>query len=347
MAAIKPAQTASFLKSPPADIQAILFYGSDPGLVSERGQVLAKTLAGRQSPPGEVMRLDDTDLDTDPTRLDVELSTQPMFSGRKIIRAIAGRRISTNLIKPILTAGLLEGILIVEAGNLKADDGLRSLFEKHSSAAAIPCYPDSAADIDALITDVLKSFRMTIEPDARDLLGQRLGADRSLSRAEVEKLALYAMPRTSITADDIDAIVGDASDLALERIAEAAASGRATIAVNDYGRALAAGENAQVMILITQRYFLKLHRLLGAVEAGQSIDEAVRGLRPPVHFKQRDALMAQARLWSLAALEAALHRIAETARAARRTSTLDETLGERLILALAAMATSATASRRR
>lgn len=344
MVAIKAPQAAAFLKAPPGSMAAVLFFGSDPGLVTERAGVLAKLLAERENPAGEVLRLDETDLDDDSGRIAVELQTRPMFSGRKIIRVTAGRRINAQYLKPILDQAPLEGFLIVEAGNLKPDDALRALFEGQPSIAAVACYPDSAADIDSLINEVLSAHKMRIGSDARALLQSRLGADRSLSRAEIEKLALYAAGRGEITPDDIEAIVGDAADLALERIAEAAASGRAVDAVTDYGRAIASGESAQAVILIAQRYFLKLHRVRGDIDAGKSLDEALRYLRPPLHFKQRDAFAAQVRNWPRAALDAALVRIAETAKAARLSSQLEDTLGERLVLALSAMAAPANAS---
>jgi DNA polymerase-3 subunit delta len=274
-----------------------------------------------------------------------------MFSGRKILRVTAGRRINAQYLKPILEMAPLEGFLIVEAGNLKADDALRALFEGQPALAAVACYPDSAADIDSLINEVLSAHKMRISLDARRLLQSRLGADRALSRAEMEKLALYALGAGEITADDVEAIVGDAADLALERIAEAAASGRAVIAVSDFGRAIASGESAQAIILIMQRYFLKLHRVRAELDSGRSLDETLRGLRPPLHFKQRDAFAAQVRNWSRASLDQALSRIADTAKAARLSSQLEDTLAERLVLALSTMAgpskAASTAARRR
>lgn len=344
MVAIKANQANSFLKSPPKDIFAVLFFGTDPGLVSERSSELAKKLAERETPPGEVLRLDDSDLDDDTGRLAVELQTRPMFSGRKIVRATAGRRLSAQLLKPILTTGPLEGFLIVEAGNLKPDEALRALFEKNAGCAAVACYPDTAADLDGLVTDVLASFSAHIDLEARNLLLSKLGADRALSRAEIEKLALYALGRPAITVDDVEAVVGDAADLALEKIAEATAHGRVRQAIADYGRALAAGENAQAIILITQRYYLKLHKVRSDIEAGLSLDEALRAIRPPLHFKQRDIFTSQVRAWNKAMLDQALQRISEAAKAARLSSALDETIGERLILALAMIASSSSVS---
>lgn len=347
MVAVKAGQAASFLKAPPATLSAVLFFGTDPGLVSERADRLAKLIAGREEPKGEVIRLDDTDLDEDTGRLSVELDTRPMFSGRKIIRAATGRRITTALLKPLLEAGPLEGFLIVEAGNLKTGEGLRALFEQHPHAAAVACYPDDDAAIEGLISEVTTAFKMKIGGEARELLLSRLGADRALSRAEVEKLCLYAQGHDTITVGDVEAVVGDAADLALEGIAEAAASGDIARAISDFNRAVASGENAQVIILITQRYFLKLHRIRGELDSGRSLDEALRALRPPMHFKQRDAFSGQVRRWTKSGLDAALKRIAETAKAARLTSTLEDTLTERLILALAAMAGGLSGAARR
>lgn len=345
MVAIKAQQAAAFTKSPPVTLSAVLFFGSDPGLITERSQHIAATIAARETPPGEVLRLDDTDLDEDTGRLAVELQTRPMFSGRKIIRVTAGRRINAALLKDILDGTPLEGFLVVEGGNLKPDDAMRALFEGLPSLAAVACYPDSAADIDSLINDVLAAHKMRIASDARALLQSRLGADRALSRGEIEKLALFALGKGEISEDDVEAIVGDAADLALERIAEAAASGRAVAAVTDYGRAIASGESAQAIILIMQRYFLKLHRVRGDVDSGRSLEDALRGMRPPLHFKQRDVFAAQIRNWSRTSLDSALQRISETAKAARLSSQLEDTLAERLVLAIAAMAAPAGAPR--
>lgn len=338
MVAIKTPQAAQFLKSPPANITCVLFFGTDPGLVSERSEHLAKRLAARESPPGEVLRLDDSDLDDDPDRLGVELDTRPMFSGRKIIRAAAGRRISAGNLKSLLETAPHEGFLIVEAGNLKPADALRTLFEGSPNAAAVACYADDAAAIETLIAEVLSSFKKQISPEAREELASRLGADRALSRAEIEKLALYAAGRDRIEIDDVEAVVGDAADLALERIPEAAAGGDTARAVSDLGRAIASGESAQAIILITQRYFLKLHRARADVDQGRSLDEVVRTMRPPLHFKQKDIFAAQVRRWTRAGLDNALRRIAEAAKAARLSSQLEDTLAERLILALSGMA---------
>ncbi len=68
------------------------------------------------------------------------------------------------------------------------------------------------------------------------------------------------------------------------------------------------------------------------------MDEALRQLKPPPHFKQKDAFERQCRDWSLAKLNAALAAIAETAKRARLTSALDSVLAEHLLMDLGALA---------
>jgi DNA polymerase-3 subunit delta len=72
-----------------------------------------------------------------------------------------------------------------------------------------------------------------------------------------------------------------------------------------------------------------------SLDAGRSMEDVLRSLRPPPHFKQRDGLERQARTWTLAKLNAAVARIAEAAKAARLNATLENALAEALLLDLA------------
>ena len=336
MVAIKAHQAQSYLNPPGPKVPAVLFYGTDAGLISERATKLAALIAARDS--GEIIRLDDADLDNDPDHLAVELQTIPMFGGSKVVRVTAGRRITAAALQPLLEGGTLAATLIVEAGNLKPTDSMRVLFEKAAQAAAVACYADEARDIEGLIGETLKAHGLAITSDAREMLVARMGADRVMSRGEIEKLALYATGKTEVDAADVDAIVGDASELAIDRTLNAAASGDAARAVTEFARAVAAGESPQGIIIALQRYLQRLHRIRTDLDAGASFEDVIRQQRPPVHFKQKDAIGLQCRMWSSPRLAQALARTAEAAKAARLTSSLEEAITEELLIALAGAA---------
>jgi DNA polymerase-3 subunit delta len=74
------------------------------------------------------------------------------------------------------------------------------------------------------------------------------------------------------------------------------------------------------------------------MERGQSLDEALRQMRPPLHFKQKDVFAGQCRTWTLERLAEATQRIAVAAKAARLSNPLEEALTERLLLGLSMLA---------
>ena len=347
MVAIRAQNAAAFLAKPDPAIRAFVFYGTDAGLVGERAKALASLIAARESPPGEIVRIDDADLEGDPDKLAVELLTVPMFGGAKIVRTTASRRITAQTVKPLLEGAPIPGVLIIEAGNIRADEGFRALFEKSPSAAAVGCYADEGAQLAGLVTDVLKAAGLGIAPEARDELIERLGADRALSRGEVEKLALYAAGAGTVTLEHVEAIVGDASEMAIDRVIEAAASGNAARAIAECDRAVASGESPQLVILATQRHFQRLHRARAGIEGGRALDEVIRQMRPPLHFKQRAAFERQCRQWSIAELDKVLARIGAAAKSARLASAMDGLIAERLLLEVARMARRAAQTGRR
>src|SRR5665648_933087 len=102
MVAYKASAVARFLKSPDPDCRAVLVYGPDAGLVSERAVALAATFAGRQQGEAEIVRLDDRDFAEDPARLDIELRTRPMFATAKVVRVTAGNRLDVPSLKTVL-----------------------------------------------------------------------------------------------------------------------------------------------------------------------------------------------------------------------------------------------------
>ena len=335
---VKANQAERFLKSPPRDLAAILFYGSDPGLVSERAGVLSKQLADDPKSPGEIIRLDDADLAGDPGRLGVELRTLPMFGGRKIVRLRAEARLRPELIADLLDGSLLAGVLVVEGGNLKADSKLRALFMSASTAAAVACYPDDTKSLGQLIAEVAAEHSLVMPAEVREHLSSLLGADRTQSRNEIEKLALYAGRGATVTLDDVDATIGDASELGLDQIANAVANANTTEALTTFDRAVSSGESPQTVILVLLRHLMRLHMLTAAVAAGKPLDGVIRSLRPPLHFKAEPAVRAALRSWSVPRLSEAIFLVQQAAKASRLSSILERELTEHLILDLCLLA---------
>ncbi len=332
MVAYKASAVASFLKSPDPSCRAVLLYGPDAGLVSERAAALAATFSRRDKGGAEIVRLDDRDLADDPTRLEVELRTRPMFAASQVVRITAGARLDVPWLKALL-ASPFDNALIVEAGNLRPDSALRKLFETTKAAAALPCYGDERG-LASLIDAELAEAGLRIDAETRRYLMTRLGADQALSRSEVTKLALYATGETAVTHDDIDSIVGDAAETALETFVYAASGGDSAQALRELQRLAASGTEAQAALIALARHFTQLHKVAAAQAEGQSAEEAIRLLRPRPHFKREPEFLAHCRRLGATRLSHLLPLIQETIRRTRRSPELEGAFTERLLLAL-------------
>lgn len=333
MVALKASTVAGFLKSPDPKIRAVLLYGPDAGLVSERTRIVTDIFVHRASGNTEIVRLDDRDLAEDTGRVAVELQTLPMFAASKVVRVAAGARLDVASLKPLLTT-LNDGALVVEAGNLRPDSALRKLFEASTIAAALPCYSDDRT-LAGLIDAELAEAGLGIDSETRNYLMTRLGADQVLSRSEVAKLALYARGETSVTFDDIEAVVGDAGEIALENFVYAASSGDPGRALRELQRLALSGTDRAAALSALGRHFTQLHCVASAQAGGISMEQAFKSLRPRPHFKREPQFLAHCRKWGTGRLAQALPLIQEATRRSRRAPDLEASFAERLLLTLA------------
>ena len=333
MVAYKSSAVARFIKTPNADCRAVLVYGPDAGLVAERANAFAQIFSQRGQGSTEIVRIDDRDFGDDPARLEVELRTAPMFADNSVVRVTAGPKLNVPALKALLAEDVAN-FLIVEAGNLRPDSGLRKAFEAHSSAAALPCYSDERG-LSELIETELGDAGLSIDRDTREYLMARLGADQALSRAEVIKLALYAQGGGTVSHEDVEAIVGDAAETALENFVYATSGGNAKAALSELQRLVAAGTNKGAALSALGRHFIQLHRVAASVASGRPAQEALRALRPPPRPRSREeAFLARCRKWGAGRLAKALPVIQEAVRRSRRSPDLESAFAERLVLAL-------------
>jgi DNA polymerase-3 subunit delta len=337
MVAIKSHQADNFVKKPQARIIACLIYGADEGRISENASLLARSWLNKHGDGGEIIRLDERALGENPDLLAVELGSASMFGGRSVVRVAASQRVGAKLIKELLALEP-QNFLIIEAGNLKPSSPLRKLFEKGDNLAAIACYADEGRDLARLVDEEMRRHGLALESDARALLIASLGSDRGVSRQELAKLALYAHGQKRVNADDVLAIVGDSSQMAWDNLVNLALAGRSAQALARLDRMLAAGESSSALAIILSRHLLRLYHARVMMDKGADFKKALSRLRPPVHFKQRDAMGEQLRRLDARTLEKAIRTVRRAMAQMRQSPHLEKPLSERMLLILSRLA---------
>lgn len=296
-----------FLDAPDKQIRAVLLYGPNESFSLEAAQKLSAWAMGKSDDPYAITKLGEDDIKRDSARLGDALAAQSLLGGPTIVWArIDGKAADAAILDALqgIERGEPGGFLIVEAGELTSTTELVKAFGAAKKAAAIPFYEETEAERAGFAKALAKELNLSFEPGAEDFLLAALPSDRGLSRGEIEKLALFAHELgRKINADDLAQLMAGEAESALDSASMAAAQGRAAFAVEALARIDALSGVSALRALLRRLHQLREARAL--IDEGMSASDAVGKLRPPVFWKDRDAVAAQTRLWNGKKLSAA------------------------------------------
>ncbi len=332
---IAPRQIDSFLSRPPKEIRAILVYGPEEGLMKERIARLAKNVVDDPSDPFSVSVLRGETVAEDPARLTDEALAIPMFGGRRLVRIENAGDSVTTALKTCLERIGDQSMVLLESGDLKPRSSLRALCEKSEAAAALPCYVEEARDVSRAIAQDLTERGYKVAPDALAALAQALAGDRRRLRSEVEKLALYVgPPGTLVTLDDVRVSCGESGAQGFDDLAYGVGARDAGRALSAFERMTSEGTPVVALLRVLQNHFRRLHLARAQIDSGKNSEAVLKGLQPPVFFKQADAFRAQMERWPLESLGRALAHLAGLEARTKQTGAPDRTLFAHAILEL-------------
>ena len=328
----------SFLRRPDPAIRAVLLFGPDAGLVRERADALGRTVAADLRDPFRVADLTGAALAAAPARLYDEAAQISLMGGRRLVRVRDIGDAQGAVFGRFLADPPGDGLVVVEGGDLPARGALRRLFDEAPGGVAIGCYPDSARDLAEVIRDTLAAHRIAASRDALEFLGAHLGGDRLLTRAELEKLTLYAGDGGRIELDDARLSIADSAALSLDDAVLAAAEGEAAGLDRALSRVFQEGESPVTVIRAALRHVQRLHALSARIAGGDMVDSALRGARPPIFFKQQDSFRRQLQHWREPQLRRQLDALSDAETQIKTTGIPAETVCRAALFAMAQQA---------
>jgi DNA polymerase-3 subunit delta len=334
---IKTGDADRFVAKPPKDLSAVLVFGPDQGLVRERAEALIRSVVPDLKDPFLIADLDDGVLASDPARLFDEAAAISMLGGRRVVRVRSAGNSLAKLFERFLDDPAGDALVVVEGGDLAKSASLPKVFLAADNAAAIVCYGDSPRDLPDVIRDTLRAEGLSIAPEALADAASRLGSDRGVTRRELEKLALYARGSKQVSLDDVRAVLGDEAEVRTDEALVAAAEGNLKNLDLALERLWVSGTSPAQIIRMALSHFQRLALARSEVEKGDSIDNAMRKLRPPIHFMRQASFKAQANIWDTARLLDACDLLLETEALTRTTAVPAETVTARALFNIAAM----------
>ena len=332
---IAPAAADRFVAAPPEGLRACLFYGPDGGVVRERADALGRRHVGDLDDAFRVTAVPPAAAADEPGLLADEAAQLSLTGETRLVRLDGATDSAAEACRLLLERGEAAALVIVEAGELGPRSKLRRLFEEASDAAAVACYADDEGALRRLIGGTFDEAGIDVTPDAMAFLVERLGADRRITRSELDKLVLYASDSRAISLEDAAACSGATASLTLDELCDAASAGRSAAVIAGCDALAGEGVHAVAILRAAQRHFSRIQLAAARIEAGSSPDRAVKALRPPVFFKRARAFREALGLWSAARAGLALDRLVAAEAACKRSGALPDALCADALLRIA------------
>jgi DNA polymerase-3 subunit delta len=336
MAEIKAHEFDQFVKRRARDYRIFLIYGPDRGLVSERAGEVVKMTGVDTTDAFSFMRLEASDINSDPGRLFDEANSTGLFGGEKLIW-IKGAGADKGLSEAV--AGLAENPpsnawVVIEAGDLKKGANLRKAAESAAAAIAIPCYADDAKSLNLLIDEELASAGLRITADARMALQECLGGDRIASRNEIRKLTLYARDDGLIEESHVVAIVGDASAISADDAVDAVLKGD----LAGFHHTIQKVVSSKTPIFLVLQGCLRQLQLLDLMRTDidgrrASIQDAINTHGRHLHFRRKPVIESALRNLTAQAIATEMTRLQGAVLQGRQRAGLEDTIAMQALLA--------------
>ena len=332
---LKANEVERYIKNKAGFHPVILIYGPDQGLVSERTDAISRLALEGNDDPLSKLTLESDDIANDPGRLIDEANAVALFGGDKVIRIrLNGTRQITKSITAVLEEGSGQSLILIEGGDLKKSNPVRSLIEKSKTAIAIPCYADDSRSLNMLLQEELHANKVRISQDAQALLLSLIGQNRQTSRNEIQKLCLYAHDKGEITVDDVELLIGDASASLVDDTIDWILLGQVQLGLKNFENSLVIGHNSFQTIIALQRHLTRLQLFSNDIANGASARDVVDRARPPIHFKRKQAVSKQVTIWRGETVKKALGYVQDAIAESRMKSSLSDTIFCALLLKL-------------
>jgi len=288
---------------------AILLYGQDYGLVSERSSLIINSFFNNidhKQNSLNIIDLSSSNILANPECLEMEANSISLLSNKKIIRI----RDTTDALHKILGDYFVNPyqncLIILLSDALSPRSKIRKLFESHDKAVALPCYSDDKKSILNLINNSFKKNSITVDEEGVQLFANYLGMDRLISKSEIEKAVLYAGIDKKLNAKDISYFISDQASLGIDELYDYSLIGDLSEAYRVLNRIQKEGVPAIQIIRSFMRQMQGLYSIIHALSLNPNINNILDSFKPPIYFKRKDNIKGHVKKWSLRKLNKAL-----------------------------------------
>ena len=281
-----------YLQEPREDINLFFFIGPDTGLTDQRISVLSKSLNINFKNPFCFSRIEQNDLEKNPSKLLDESLTYSFGSDKKFVfLKIYTDNLSLNISKSIkeLVARfpVKNTKIIISARNLSLTSPLVKYINENIFCNTFISYQKNYNSIKNEIISIFSTKDINISNDALELLVSNLGDDQMNTNSIIENIMSFIFPKKSIEYEDIIATTPNSISIEIDKVVFSVFTGNKIETVKNIEILNASGVSSIEILRTFLRWTIDLKIACNIYKNSSSIDKAVSGSAAFVFWKNK------------------------------------------------------------
>ena len=281
-----------------------LFYGENDGY---KNQVIKDVFIDDFK--GNIERFDEVEILSNFENFITSLRNKSFFDELKLILISRVTEKIMKLIDELLNKEINDIIIILNASALEKKSKLRSLFEKDKNLICIPFYKDDNRTLSQLANNFFKNNKITISQEIINLIIERSSGDRINLNNELNKISLFLLSKEKINIEDVIKLTNLAENYSISELADNCLSKNIKKINKIFNENIFSVDEC---ILIIRTLLIKSKRLLEIKKiysTNKNIEEIITNYKPPIFWKDKEIVRAQASQWTLKDTEKLIFKI--------------------------------------
>jgi len=282
----------------------VLVYGSNQGY---KTQVIKDFF--EKSFKGEISRFDESEILNNYDEFISSLINKSLFENYKLIVISRASEKIIKLINEILERNIEKIKIIINADNLEKRSKLRSLFEKKKELICIPFYEDNEKSLSLIAQNFFRQKRIKVSQEIINLIIGRSSGDRGNLINELNKIENLSITKKNINLEDVLILTNLSENYSVFELAENYLSKNKKQVSKILNENNFANEECVLILRTILNRSKRLLKLKESQNVTGNIDLTISSFKPPIFWKEKDALKKQIQLWSNEEVKKIIYKI--------------------------------------
>ena len=282
-----------------------LFYGENIGLKDE-----IKDQIKKKYKKYEKIILNQDEIIKNEKLIDDQINNVSLFSNNKLIIISEVSDKIKNKISEIIEKQQEDIKIVLFAQNLEKKSTLRSIFEKESKLATIPCYQDNHRTLSDYTQAKLKDFT-GLNQEILNLLIDNSGLDRKVLLNEINKVKCLFLDK-KLNQEKLIELLNYASNVDFNKLRDSCLEGDKKKLNENLGNITLQNEEVYYYISSLNLRIEKLLQLHDQYKVTKNAENALDSIKPKIFWKDKPIFLRQMNKWNSDKLKKAKKLIIKT-----------------------------------